>query len=295
MNAIAKEEKNMSAVQEQARPSHQHIHLTPLQPHIGAEISGVNLSQHISDAVRDEIKDAILKYKVVFFRDQDITPQQHAAFAERFGKLYTHPNTVRDDKIASIHKISAVEFSKYERIADPTAINAGYHTDTSWRLVPTWGAVLRAVTLPEVGGDTIWVDGAAAYNHLPDELKVRLEGLHVTHDFRDALSKHGLDYPIVAHPIVKTHRETGQKILWVNYTQKPHIIGLDIAESKAILAQILDEYRRPEVQVRFSWRPGSIAFWDNRAAVHYAVRNYGDFPRVLDRILIQDEPQYAEL
>ena len=126
-------------------------------------------------------------------------------------------------------------------------------------------------------------------------MKVRLEGLHVTHDYRDALNKFGLDYPIVAHPIVKTHRETSEKILWVNFTQKPHIIGLDIAESKAILSQILDEYRRPEIQVRFSWRPGSIAFWDNRAAVHYAVRNYGDFPRVLDRILIQDERQYADI
>jgi taurine dioxygenase len=291
----SKKEINMSAVQEQIRPSHAHISIKPLQPHIGAEISGVDLGQPLSDAVRDEIKQTILKYKVVFFRDQHITAEQHAAFAERFGKLYTHPNTVRDSKIASIHKISAVDFSKYEKIADPTAINAGYHTDTSWRLVPTWGAVLRAINLPDVGGDTIWVDGAAAYNHLSDDLKARLEGLHVTHDFRDALKKQGLDYPIVAHPIVKTHRETGEKILWVNFTQKPHIIGLDIAESKDILAQILDEYRRPEIQVRFSWRPGSIAFWDNRAAVHYAVRNYGDFPRLLDRILIQDEPQYAEL
>ena len=285
----------MSAAQEQTKTSHTHIGVKPLQPHIGAEISGVDLRQPISDAVRDEIKKAILQYKVVFFRDQELSPEQHAAFAERFGPLYTHPNTTRDPKIASIHKISAVDFSKYEKLADPTAINAGFHTDTSWRLVPTWGAVLRAVNLPEVGGDTVWVDGAAAYNHLSDDFKKRLEGLHVTHDFRDALNRQGLDYPIVAHPIVKTHRETSEKILWVNFTQKPHIIGLDIAESQAILSQILDEYRRPEIQVRFSWRPGSIAFWDNRAAVHYAVRNYGDFPRVLDRILIQDERQYADI
>jgi alpha-ketoglutarate-dependent taurine dioxygenase len=285
----------MSELQEKAHKSHQHIALKPLQPHIGAEISGVDLRHPLSDAVRDEIKSAILKYKVVFFRDQDISGEQQAAFAERFGPLYTHPNTSRDAKIAAIHHIAAVDFAKYERTADPTAINAGFHTDTSWRLVPTWGAVLRAVNLPEVGGDTIWVDAAAAYRHLPDETKKRLEGLHVTHDFREALNAKGLDYPIVAHPVVRTHRETGEKILWVNFTQKPHIIGLDIADSKELLAQILDEYRRPEVQVRFSWRPGSIAFWDNRAAVHYAVRNYGDFPRLLERILIQDELQYADL
>jgi len=285
----------MSAVQEKYDFTYAPISIRPLQPHIGAEISGVDLSLPITDAQRDAIKAALLKYKVVFFRDQHINHDQHAAFARNFGPLYTHPSSPRDDKITAIHKISASDFKKYERVATPTSVESGFHTDTSWRLVPTWGAVLRAVNLPEVGGDTIWVDGAAAYQHLPEALKARLEGLHVTHDFREALTRTGHDYPIVAHPIVKTHRETGEKILWVNFTQKPHIIGLDIAESKELLTAILDEYRRPEIQVRFSWAPGSIAFWDNRAAVHYAVRNYGDFPRLLDRILIQDEPQYAEL
>jgi taurine dioxygenase len=269
--------------------------VVPLEPSIGAEIHGLDLRQPVSDAVRDEIKQTILKYKVVFFRDQSLTREQHAAFAERFGRLYTHPNTTRDDKIAQIHKIAAADFAKYERIADPSTLEAGYHTDTSWRLVPTWGAVLRAVTLPEVGGDTIWVDAGAAYEGLPDETKKRLEGLFVTHDFRSALNRVGLDYPIVAHPLVKTHRETGKKILWVNFTQRPHIVGLDLAENRELLQLVLAQYQKPELQVRFSWRPGSIAFWDNRAAVHYAVRNYGDFPRVLERILIADEPQYAEL
>ena len=105
----------------------------------------------------------------------------------------------------------------------------------------------------------------------------------------------GHDYPIVAHPVVRTHRETGQKILWVNLTQRPQILGVDLAESRALLDEVLRQYKRPEFQVRFSWRPGSVAFWDNRAAVHYAVRNYGDFPRVLERILIEDAPLYADL
>jgi alpha-ketoglutarate-dependent taurine dioxygenase len=266
-----------------------------LEPTIGAEISGVDLRKPISDDVRDAIKKTILQYKVVFFRDQELTADQHAAFAARFGTLYTHPNTKRDEKIAQIHRISAEDFAKYEKTVDPTTIDAGYHTDTSWRLVPTWGAVLRAVRLPEVGGDTIWVDAGAAYEGLPEDFKKRLENLHVTHDFRQALNRVGLDYPIVAHPIVRTHRETGKKVLWVNYTQRPHIIGVDLAEGRAILQQVLDAFKKPEYQVRFSWRPGSVAFWDNRAAVHYAVRNYGDFPRLLERILIADEPQYADL
>jgi alpha-ketoglutarate-dependent sulfate ester dioxygenase len=285
----------MSAASNLASVLEGQLVVVPLEPAIGAEISGVDLREPITDSIRDEIKRTLLKYKVVFFRDQELTADQHAAFAARFGKLYTHPNTTRDEKIAQIHKIAAADFAKYERVTDPTSVEAGYHTDTSWRLVPTWGAVLRAKNLPPVGGDTVWVDAAAAYEGLSEEVKKRLEGLHVTHDFRPALNRVGLDYPIVAHPVVRTHRETGAKTLWVNFTQRPHIIGLDIAESQAVLRLVLEAYQKPEYQVRFSWRPHSVAFWDNRAAVHYAVRNYGDFPRVLERILIADEPQYADL
>ena len=273
------------------------IRIRPLQPTIGAEISGIDLSEPISAEQRDTIKAAILQYKVVFFRDQTLTNEQHAAFAAQFGPLYTHPSTTRDTKIAPIHKISALDAVKYERqrLHGDVKVGDAYHSDTSWRLVPTWGAVLRAIDLPEVGGDTIWVDGNLAWNGLSNELKKRLDGLHVTHDFRAALRAAGHDYPIVAHPVVRTHRETGQKILWVNFTQKPQILGVELAESHAILEEVLRQYKRPEFQVRFSWRPGSVAFWDNRAAVHYAVRNYADYPRVLERVLIADTVDYAEL
>ena len=271
------------------------LEITRLQPTIGAEIAGVDLSRPISDGLRDAIRAAVLKHKVVFFRDQSLTDEQQAAFAARFGPLYTHPSPRRHDNISQLHRIAAEDFKLQDLTPDPTSVESGYHTDTSWRLVPTWGAVLRAVTLPEVGGDTVWVDANLAYENLPDDLKARLEGLHVTHDFRRSLNNNGYDYPIVAHPIVRTHRETGDKTLWVNFTQRPHIIGLDIADSKALLNQILHQYKKPEHQVRVSWKPGSVAFWDNRAAVHYAVRNYGDFPRVMQRVLIADEPQYADL
>lgn len=277
-------------------PSTVELDIRPLQPTIGAEIGGIDLSRPISDAVRDAIRAAVLKHKVVFFRDQTLDNASQAAFAQRFGPLYTHPSSKHDPKITPLHQISAVEAAKYEkeRARDVKAGDA-YHSDTSWRLVPTWGAVLRAVTLPETGGDTIWVDANLAYEGLPDDLKARLEGLHVTHDFRSALTAKGHDYPIVAHPVVRTHRETGQKILWINYTQKPQILGIELSESREILDEVLRQYKRPEFQVRFSWKPGSVAFWDNRAAVHYAVRNYGDFPRLLERVLIADEPLYADL
>jgi alpha-ketoglutarate-dependent taurine dioxygenase len=274
----------------------QHFSLRRLQPAIGAEIGGIDLRRPLNDATRDAIRAAVVKHKVVFFRDQNLNNDEHAAFASRFGPLYTHPSTKRDDKISALHKISASELAKYTKdAARAEALKDGYHTDTSWRLVPTWGAVLRAVNLPEVGGDTIWVDAAAAYEGLPSDVKERLAGLHVTHDYRDALVGAGHDYPIVAHPVVRVHRESGEKVLWVNFSQKPFIIGLDRAESRELLAIILQQYKQPEYQVRFSWSPGSIAFWDNRAAVHYAVRNYGEFPRLLERILIQDEPLYGNL
>lgn len=278
------------------RAIEQEISVRPLQPTIGAEIEGVDLRRPLSSAQRDAIKAAILEYKVVFFRDQPLDNDQHAAFAAQFGPLYTHPSTKRDEKIAPIHKIAAEDFAKYDKkLHRHVRRGDEYHSDTSWRLVPTWGAVLRAVTLPEVGGDTIWVDANLAYEGLSEDLKARLEELHVTHDFRAALTGAGHEYPIVAHPVVRTHRETGKKILWVNLTQKPQILGVELSESRELLDEILRQYKRPEFQVRFSWRPGSVAFWDNRAAVHYAVRNYGDFPRVLERILIADEPLYADL
>jgi len=285
-----------SAAAEILDRAHELIGIRPLQPTIGAEIDGVDLGKPLSSQQRDAIRAAVLRYKVIFFRDQPLTNEQHAAFASAFGPLYTHPSTTRDPRISPIHQIAAADAAKYEkRIHRDVKAGDGYHSDTSWRLVPTWGAVLRAVSLPDIGGDTIWVDANLAYEGLSADVKARLDGLHVTHDFREALVGAGHDYPIVAHPVVRTHRETGQKILWVNLTQKPQILGVELSESRELLDEILRQYKRPEFQVRFSWKPNSVAFWDNRAAVHYAVKNYGDFPRVLERILIADAPLYADL
>jgi len=278
------------------RPIDAILQITPLQPTIGAEIAGVDLSRPLTTEQRAAIRAAVIRYKVIFFRDQQLDTDSQAAFAANFGPLYTHPSARRDPKIAPIHQIAAVDNVLIDtRIHRDIGPGDAYHSDTSWRLVPTWGAVLRAVNLPPVGGDTIWVDANLAYEGLTDALKQRLDGLHVTHDFREALDRSGHDYPIVAHKVVRIHRETGEKILWVNYTQRPQILGVDIAESRALLDEVLRQYKRPEFQVRFSWRPGSVAFWDNRAAVHYAVKNYGDFPRLLERVLIADEPLYADL
>jgi taurine dioxygenase len=269
---------------------------TRLQPTIGAEVSGVDLSAPITPVQREAIRAAVLRYKVIFFRDQVLTDAQQAAFAGQFGPLYTHPTTRHNAGLPPIHAIAAEDLKHAgDRYLDHLDKGDAYHTDTSWRLVPTWGAVLRDVKLPEVGGDTIWVDAHLAWKNLPEALRQRLEGLHVTHNFLGALKAVGHEYPIVAHPLVRTHRETGEKILWVNFSQQPQILGVELAESRDLLAQVLQQYKRPELQVRFSWRHNSVAFWDNRAAVHYAVRNYGDFPRELHRVLIADEPLWSDL
>lgn len=269
------------------------VHVLPLEPTIGAEIEGVDLSRPISDSVRDAIKQAILDYKVVFFRDQAITREQHRDFAARFGTLYPHPTTPGVEGYPEIRRIAAADFKQHDTPEKRYRGPAVWHSDTSWRLLPTWGVVLRGVSIPDVGGDTVWVDAGKVYDDLSDTLKARLEGLYVTHDFRDSLRKAGKDYPIVAHPIVRVHPETGRKTLWVNFSLKPQVLGLDLADSAALLAELHAEYQRPEHQVRFKWRKDSVAFWDNRASVHFAVHDYGDFPRVVERIVIADEAEYV--
>jgi taurine dioxygenase len=292
----------MSAALELERPGIASLTITPLQPTIGAEISGIDLRTPLSDDGRDAIKTALLKYKVIFFRDQHIDRRQHLAFAKRFGSIYTPPypaNRLIDvDGESGLHLIAADKEERkfYESLKRPGEIRDGYHTDTNWRVVPSWGAVLRAVDLPPVGGDTIWVDAGRAYRDLPDDVKTRLEGLRSIVDFSAALERtgHG-DYPLVAHPIVRTHRETGEKILWVDFGKHPQIIGVSDDENRELLNLILNQYKKPQYQVRFAWRPGSIAFWDNRAVVHTAVHDYGDYPRTLERVLIDDEPLWRNL
>jgi alpha-ketoglutarate-dependent taurine dioxygenase len=190
------------------------LEITPVQPALGAEVSGVDLKRPLADDVRDAIKAALLKYKVLFLRDQDISHAEHVRFASAFGPLYPHPTAPAVEGFP--HRIARNQFPPASSSSFPDRKFAGpavYHSDTSWRFIPTWGVVLKGVKIPEIGGDTIWVDAEKAYANLSDEFKVELDGKFATHDFRDALHKAGKDYPVIAHPIVRTHPETGAKIL----------------------------------------------------------------------------------
>jgi alpha-ketoglutarate-dependent taurine dioxygenase len=197
------------------QPSSGSLKVQPLQPTIGAEISGIDLRSSLPTELRDQIKATLLKYKVLFFRDQHINRDQQIAFAEQFGPTYTPPYAAAKPVSGApgLHLIAATKELNDRLAAQKTEFWRGFHSDTNWRLVPSWGAVLRAVDLPAIGGDTIWVDAGLAYEGLADDVKTRLEGLYATVDFREELLKTGHDYPIVAHPVVRTHRETGKKIL----------------------------------------------------------------------------------
>jgi alpha-ketoglutarate-dependent taurine dioxygenase len=274
------------------------IRVRPLNAPMGAVIDGVDLSERLSPADREAILSAVLQHKLVLFQDQAMTSEQHAAFAEHFGELYLHPTTERHPTATTLQKIRPPDPSKLARIkaaAGARQISAGYHADTSWRLAPAWAGVLRPVRLPPSGGETIWVDAELALQALDDDVKRRLRDLHVTHDFSHALRPLGLDYPLVAHPIIQPRAATQREVLWVNFAARPRIVGLDEQESHGLLSAVLEQYEKPEHQFRLSWRMGTVAFWDNRSTVHLAVHNYGDFPRLLERALIVDRPAYLTL
>ena len=253
-----------------------------LTPVIGAEVSGVDLGKPLDRAVRDELYALLLRHKALFFRDQDISRDQQLDFAKNFGELYAHPSGgLQSHRI--IQPIAAEDFKKYD------VRENHWHTDTSWRLNPVLGAVLRAEHIPDVGGDTIWANGGSILRGLSDELRAKIDTLYVVHDFQTALAKAGEIYPLVSHPAVRTHPETGEDIFWINFSLKPRFVDLDRAESDALLAELYEEVKKPEHSVRFRWRKNSVAFWDNRAGIHYAVRDYGDFPREMHRVLIASD------
>lgn len=260
--------------------------VTPVQPTFGAEVSGVDLSEELSQDIVDELRGLIVKHKVIFFRDQHITREQQLAFTTRFGPPVIHPlQLLREKRRASglpegLHAI--IPPSAEDDYVDKKRT---WHADGSWISPVAFATSLRAVTVPEVGGDTIFADTASIYRALPDRLKARLEGLFVAHDYKDLYRK-GVAHPIIAHPAVINHPDTGEDHLYVDFIMFPSIIGLDRAESEAILTELYEEVQRPEHHVRFHWKEGSIAVWDNVSTLHTAIRDYGDFPRVMERVVV---------
>lgn len=258
----------------------------PLSRVIGAEITGVDLRRPLTADLRAELNRALLEWKVLFVRDQDITPDQQRAFARNWGPLETNPFIPAGD---------TDQVTRFARGAGTPGFENIWHTDVTWRPEPALGSVLRLVEAPPLGGDTLWADMAAAYDNLPAGVRARIDGLRAVHDFVPGFARfadHEMlagwqdRFPPVEHPVVRVHPETGRRTLFVNQAFTTHIVGLERADSDRLLRLLFAQAHVPEYQVRFQWRPNSVAFWDNRATQHYAVNDYHPHTRIAERVAI---------
>ncbi|MBR8406222.1 TauD/TfdA dioxygenase family protein [Burkholderia cenocepacia] len=290
----------MSALLE---PAAQPVDVIPLSAHIGAEIRGVDLTQPLTTPQIAAIRAALLKWRVVFFREQFLTHEQHVAFSAQFGEpTVGHPVSGHVDGHPAVYSIAkhrkATRFEG-EPVRRPWT---GWHTDVTAAVNPPWASILRGVTIPPYGGDTHWTNLVRAYETLSAPLRGfvdTLRGIHrftpppgarATGAFDDAVERRPL---VTEHPLVRVHPETGERALYVSPSFLKSIVGLTPRESQALLELLWEHVTRPEFTIRFKWEPRSIAFWDNRATAHLAPVDIFDldFDRQLYRTtLIGDVP-----
>ena len=268
-----------------------------LSPSIGAELLDLDLKEPLSENLKNEIYQALLVYKVIFFRDQDLTLEEHLKFAKNFGELEIHPFTNNHKKYPEVLKITHNEENKGRENT--------WHSDVTWRLEPSLGSVLRMKKAPKVGGDTLFSDMYAAYEDLSDEIKEKLDGAVAVHDFanfRNRLEKIGVSkeeiegfnrkYPKPKHPVIRTHPDTNRKLIFVNAAFTEYIEDWDSEESSKMLKFLYSRAATPEYQCRFAWKNNSIAFWDNRSVQHYAASDYWPQVRKVERVtIIGDRPR----
>jgi taurine dioxygenase len=281
------------------------IRVEPMTCAIGAQLDNVNLGVASRDAgLVTEIRALLLKHRVLFFRDQDITRAEHVAFARHFGELEDHPVAGSDPDhpgLVRIYKTPDAPIDRYEN---------AWHTDATWREKPPYGCVLRCVECPPVGGDTMWANMAEAYSRLPDHIKTTIADLRARHSIEASFGAAmpiekrlalKAQYPDAEHPVVRTHPETGEKILFVNaftthftnyHTPERVRFGQDANPGAALLLNYLvTQASIPEYQVRWRWKPNSMAMWDNRSTQHYAVMDYPPCHRKMERAgIIGDRP-----
>ena len=273
----------------------QTIDVRKLTPTIGAEISGADLGSELGNQQFQEIHDALMENLVIFFRDQKMTPAQHKAFGLRFGKLHVHPNAPQlVDGHPEILVIKADENSKHVAGED-------WHSDVSCDAEPPMGSILHMHEVPSNGGgDTMFANMYAAFDALSAPLKRFLEDCTATHDSskahtyrRKAGDRADMTFPSAEHPVVRTHPVTGRKALYVNRGFTTRIVQLKRHESDTLLEMLYRHIETPEFHCRFNWRPGSVAFWDNRAAQHHALWDYYPLRRYGLRVTVcGDKPFY---
>ena len=282
------------------------IRVEPLTCAIGAELFNVNLGDASRDnALFAEVRALLLTHKVLFLRNQDITRAEHVAFARRFGDLEDHPVAGSDPDnpgLVRIYKSPEQPNDRYEN---------AWHTDATWRVKPPFGCVLRCVECPPVGGDTMWANMALAYERLPAHVKTQIAGLRARHSIEASfgaampieqrLALHAR-FPDAEHPVVRTHPDTGEKVLFVNaftthftnyHTATNVRVGQDASPGASLLLNYLvSQAFIPEYQVRWRWQPGDVVMWDNRSTQHYAVMDYPPCNRKMERAGIVGEATY---
>ena len=266
------------------------IEIDEVSPALGAEITAVNIGKTLNDDTTKEIRRALMQYRVIFFRDQNITPDQHLSFARNFGEPVDYPmvNGLKDyPNIVPVLK----------RANEKDNFGGIWHSDTTYLSQPPMGAILVARNLPTKGGDTMFANMVMAYEALSNPLKKMLSGLvAINSSSKGNVAKSRMESqkdmdvvpePLIAeHPIVRKHPETGEKSLYVNIGHTIAIRGMRDEESGPLLDFLFRHQRREEFCCRFKWRPGSVAFWDNRTTQHYPLNDYQGQERLMHRITL---------
>jgi taurine dioxygenase len=281
------------------------MRIEPLTCAIGAELVGVDLAQAAhSDDLFGEIKAALLRYRVLFLRDQTFSRADHVAFATRFGMLERHP-------VAPSHPDHPGLVQIYKSPDSPTdRYENAWHTDATWRDEPPMGCVLRCVECPPVGGDTMWANMVLAHEQLPNDVKGKIANLRARHSIEASFGAAmpiekrlalKAQFPDAEHPVVRTHPDTGEKVLFVNaftthftnyHTPSNVRYGQDANPGAAdLLRYLISQAYIPEFQVRWRWKPNSVAIWDNRSTQHCAVMDYPPCHRKMERAgIVGDKP-----
>lgn len=276
------------------------ITVIPKTTAVGATIGEIDLTQTVTNETVREIHTALMRHGVIFFRDQHLTPKQHADFARPFGRMRIATHT-SFEIFEGVPEMSVLINDKDR----PPNVNH-YHSDGIFRQSPEFASILRAVECPVAGGDTIFIGATAAYNGLSESMKAYLSNKNAIHNF---MKLHGSPKknrswegdgaarmeraqkanPPVIHPLVRIHPVSGRKSLYISESFTMDIEGLPQEESRGLLTFLFRHCALPEYQCRFHWRPGSIAFWDNRATQHYAVADYWPERRLMHRVSIETD------
>jgi taurine dioxygenase len=273
------------------------LSVKPIAASLGAEIEGVDLSQDLDDDVIAEIRQALLDHLVIFFHDQDITPEQHLAFARRFGTLNQHDQVKGMEAYPDI-----IEVRKEPE--DERNFGGAWHGDVTYLEEPPLGSILYALEVPPVGGDTLWANQYLAFETLSDGMRAMLDGLTMIHtpakiyglssqdwskDSSVKTSPNATAEYETEHPLIRTHPETGRKALFVSGLFTPRFKDMTEEESKPLIDFLMKQATREEFTCRFRWKAGDIAFWDNRATLHYALNDYSGYRRVMHRVTINGD------